>query len=117
MLRLVVTREIPDDESLFARWDALVDQMERPQVFYTAEWAWAVARAYAGSVSPFLCLAYHDDELVGIASMAQWRDQPGLSFLAGTTADYCDFVSRPQDRGALIDAVLEALFREAVSTL
>ena len=38
-MRLVVHRNIPDDTGLRDQWNTLVAEMERPEVFYTHEWA------------------------------------------------------------------------------
>jgi hypothetical protein len=38
-MRIVLLRKIPDESSLRRQWNDLVLQMERPEVFYTCEWA------------------------------------------------------------------------------
>lgn len=85
--------------------------MERPEVFYTYEWAQAVQRAYGASLHPLLVSAYESDTLIGIASLAATRDERDICFLAATTADYCDFVCSPQDRAAFVGEVLAELRR------
>ena len=65
-MRIAVHREIPEDAGLRSQWNALVDTMERPEVFYTYEWAVAVQRAYHSTMVPLLVLAYDDDALVGV---------------------------------------------------
>jgi len=60
-VRLVTLREIPEDQNLRNQWNALVREMECPQVFYTYEWAMAVQRAYGGSLVPLLMLAYEGE--------------------------------------------------------
>ena len=45
-MRLVLHREIPEDNILAGQWNQLVQQMEFPEVFYTYEWSLAVSRAY-----------------------------------------------------------------------
>jgi CelD/BcsL family acetyltransferase involved in cellulose biosynthesis len=114
-MRLVLHREIPDDDTLARQWNELIDQMERPEVFYTYEWALAVSRAYRASITPLLILAYEQDSLVGVAALA--TDQAQTSFLAGTTADYCDFVSSPELRQELVTRVLAELRRLGTPTL
>ena len=55
-MRIVVLRKIPEEPSLLRQWDDLVLQMERPEVFYTSEWALAVQSAYQASLKPLLLL-------------------------------------------------------------
>jgi CelD/BcsL family acetyltransferase involved in cellulose biosynthesis len=116
-LRLVLHRDIPENEILRRQWNELVEQMERPEVFYLYEWALAVARAYHDSVVPLLLLAYEGDSLVGLVALATNIAHQKISFLAGATADYCDFVCPPQRRPELIDAVLTELRRLNLTTL
>jgi CelD/BcsL family acetyltransferase involved in cellulose biosynthesis len=108
-MHLVLHREIPDDETLARQWNELVFQMERPEVFYTYEWALAVSRAYRECITPLLILAYERDSLVGVAAFAS--DKAQMFFLTGTTADYSDFVSCPELREELVTAVLAELQR------
>jgi len=116
-LRLVLNTEIPDDESLGRQWNELVCQMECPEVFYTYEWARAVSWAYRASLTPLLILAYEQDSLVGVAALATDKAQREAFFLAGATADYCDFVSSPESRQELVNSVLAELRILRVSTL
>jgi len=108
-LRLVLHRKIPDDDTLAHQWNELVWQMEGPEVFYTYEWALAVSRAYRDSITPLLMLAYEQDSLVGVAALATDKAQHETFFLAGTTADYCDFVSSRDLRQELVSRVLAEL--------
>ncbi len=110
-MRLVLHREIPEDENLRAQWNALVQEMERPEVFYTYEWALAVARTYGASMTPLLLLAYDGDVLSGVVALASDRVQQETFFLAGTTSDYCDFICSPQRRPELVEAVFTELRR------
>ena len=67
-LRLVVLREIPEDAELCSQWDALVNRVDQPQVFFTYEWAVAVQRAYREKLHPLVILAYDDaGPLAGVA--------------------------------------------------
>ena len=116
-MRLVLHREIPDDDSLARQWNELVWQMERPEVFYTYEWALAVSRAYRDSITPLLMLAYEHDSLVGVVALATDKARQETLFLGGTTADYCDFVSSPKWRQALVDWVLAELPMLGMPTL
>ncbi len=90
--------------------------MARPEVFYTYEWAQAVQRAYRTSLHPLLVLAYENDALVGVASLAT-RNEGDVCFLAATTADYCDFVCSAQDRPDFTRAVLAELLRLKTTNL
>ncbi len=107
-MRIDVHREIPADQALRQQWNAMVCGMERPQVFYTWEWAMAVERAYRSSLKPLLLLAYDGDVLAGVAALAVDRDERQATFLAGNTADYCDFICDPKRS----PEVLGAFFRE-----
>lgn len=91
--------------------------MESPEVFYTFEWATAVHRAYRASIKPLLFLGFEDEELAGVAALATNRDDDEIIFLAGATADYCDFISSPQHRLEFVNSVLAALHREKRSRL
>jgi CelD/BcsL family acetyltransferase involved in cellulose biosynthesis len=112
-LRLVLLRQIPEDDDLRRQWNGLLERSGDPQVFYTYEWALAVQRAYAGSLSPLVLLGYdsHGD-LCGVAALAKSGHQ--VSFLCATTGDYCDCLSAPEDRPAFIAAVLSELRKENV---
>jgi CelD/BcsL family acetyltransferase involved in cellulose biosynthesis len=116
-LRLVLHREIPEDRILAAQWNQLVRQMECPEVFYTYEWSLAVSRAYRDSVAPLLILAYEQDSLVGVAALATDKTSAQMFFLAGSTADYCDFVSSITLRQELVDCFLAELQKLGASTL
>ena len=108
-MRLVLHREIPDDDGLARQWNELVQQMECPEVFYTYEWAQAVSRAHHASMRPLLMLAYEQDSLVGVAALAFDASHPQATFLASTTADYCDFISHPQHRSEFVDTIFREL--------
>jgi CelD/BcsL family acetyltransferase involved in cellulose biosynthesis len=110
-LRLVLHREIPDDDTLARQWNELVRQMECPEVFYTYEWALAVSRAYGASVTPLLMLAYQQGSLVGVVALATDSAQRETFFLAHATADYCDFVSSSAHRPEFVDLVLSELHK------
>jgi len=116
-LRIEVHREIPLDLALGAAWDRLVHRMERPEIFYTYEWARAVSLAYGKSLYPFLVLGYDQTELVGVAAMATDLTGKRASFLGATTSDYCDFISRPEDRYSTLDAALSELRKAAVKDI
>jgi len=108
-LRLVLHREIPENDDLRRQWNELVLRMESPEVFYTYEWALAASRGYEGSMRPLLVLAYEGNIVSGVAALAVDDEQEKISFLAGNTADYCDFVSRPSQRLEFVNLVLREL--------
>lgn len=109
-LRLVLLREIPEDANLRQQWNALVERVDHPQVFYTWEWAVAVERSYHSTLRPLLFLAYDEREcLCGIATLAANPGGNEASFLCATTGDYCDFLSSPEHKPALVSAVLAEL--------
>jgi CelD/BcsL family acetyltransferase involved in cellulose biosynthesis len=86
-----------------------VFRMERPQVFYTYQWALAVSRAYQ-SLTPLIWLGYEAERLVGVAALAESLQQPKQAFfLCGATADYCDFICAPADAAAFCQQVLNDL--------
>jgi len=108
-LRLVTHRDIPEAQGLRDPWNALVEQMEHPEVFYTHEWATAVHRAYHDSLEPLLFLGYVGEKLLGVAALATNAGDAETFFLGGATADYCDFVSAPEYRLEFVNDVLGAL--------
>jgi CelD/BcsL family acetyltransferase involved in cellulose biosynthesis len=112
-LRLVLLKQIVEDENLRHQWNALVERTGDPQVFYTYEWALAVQRAYSDSLAPRIWLAYDgQDSLRGVAALATSVVEDQFSFLCATTGDYCDFLSAPEDRSVLVEAVLLELRKE-----
>ncbi|MGD0757685.1 MAG: GNAT family N-acetyltransferase [Candidatus Sulfotelmatobacter sp.] len=109
-MRLVLLREIPEDETLRRQWNALVDRVEQPQVFYTYEWSLAVYRAYHATLHPLLFLAYDEQgALRGVAALAADASGREASFLCATTGDYCDVLSSVEDRAAFVDEVFGAI--------
>ena len=82
--------------------------MEKPQVFYTYDWAMAVQRAYAKHVSPQIFLAYEEDSLAGVVALGR-RTTGEFAFLAADTGDYCDFLSEPGKRQQFIEMVFSEL--------
>ena len=106
-MRIIVHREIPEDEGLRRQWNELARRMEHPEVFYTYDWALAVSRAYRAPLPPLLLLGYAGGSLVGVAALA--TDRRNTCFLAGTTADYCDFVCHPGTRAEFVHEVLAEL--------
>src|SRR5438105_13311413 len=70
VMRLIWTSEPPSEE-LRERWDSLAFQMEKPEVFYTWEWAVAAARAYGHNLRPWIATGYEGDELVAVVELAR----------------------------------------------
>ena len=114
-MRIVQQREIPEDNELRQRWNALAMQMEQPEVFYTCEWALAMQSAYRQQRAPLLILGYKENELIGIASLAINSTSKTLEFLSATTADYCDFLSAPAARQEFVHAVFAELKKNRTS--
>lgn len=110
-MRLTWNSGLAERESLREQWNALVFQMEKPEVFYTWEWAAALSRAPESGVEPWIATAYEGDELVGVAALAK-SSATNAGFLAGNTADYCDFISLPGRRREFVAQVLQSV-REA----
>ncbi len=106
-------RAIPDDSRLQKAWNELVGHMDHPEVFHTYEWAKAASHAYGKSLQPWLLLAHEGSELAGVACLGI-DSQNRASFLNGTTADYCDLVSRPENRPQLVETVFAELRRSGV---
>ncbi len=116
-MRISVHREIPEDLRLHDRWNELVRAMDGPEVFYTHEWASAVARAYSSTLKPLLLLAYEGEVLIGVAALATDHAEKQISFLAGTTADYCDFVCHPGRSAEVAEAIFGELAKLHFPTL
>jgi CelD/BcsL family acetyltransferase involved in cellulose biosynthesis len=116
-VRLVFHDHVPENEVLRRSWNALVHQMERPEVFYTYEWALALQRAYGATLRPLLFLGYSGEELMAVAALGTRSGSDGVFFLAGETADYCDFVSRPKVRPEFVAFVLADLAKRNLPSL
>lgn len=108
-LRIVLYREIPENSELHRQWNLLAFQAERPEVFYTCEWALAMQAAYQESLKPLLFLGYEGIDLVGVASLATDNSERNISFLSANTGDYCDFLTTPGQRASFVDAVFEEI--------
>jgi CelD/BcsL family acetyltransferase involved in cellulose biosynthesis len=110
-MELTLSRALAAEPVFRQQWDELVNSMQRPQVFYTWEWAQAVCKAYAGEMQPLFCMAYREGALVGVVPLALSGDDDHkkASFLTATTADYCDFISAPMDRLQLVRLTIDAL--------
>ena len=116
-MQIVLHKEVLDDARFREQWNALVEAMERPQAFYTWEWAAAVCRAYSDSFQPLVFAAYREGSLIGVVALGSDPQYKRVSFLTASTADYCDFISSPADRGAFIQAVVTELRRIGIVEL
>ena len=117
-LRLVVLHDIPEDQNLRGQWNALVERVDQPQVFFTYEWALAVQRAYHTELHPLLFLAYDEqDNLLGVAALATHPEPRRVSFLSATTGDYCDFLSLSEHKREFVAGVLVELRKQGVESI
>jgi CelD/BcsL family acetyltransferase involved in cellulose biosynthesis len=113
----VVRDDIPEDSELRRAWNELALRMERPEVFYTYEWAVAVQRSYGGTQKPLVFLAYEGESLVGVVTLAWERPGSSLAFLTANTGDYCDFISEPGKRREFVGAVLSELNQRNIGNI
>jgi len=67
-LRIVLQRHVPEETHLQVQWNALIERMESPEVFYTHEWALAMQRSYGSVLVPFVVLAYEGER--------RWESRP-----------------------------------------
>jgi CelD/BcsL family acetyltransferase involved in cellulose biosynthesis len=117
-LNTIVLENIPENPEIVHAWNDLVFRMERPEVFFTHQWALAASRAFLNSTCPLLVLVYESERLVGLAAMATHRDSPDAAFfLTASTADYCDIVSEPDARASVLAAVLAEMNKLKVRDL
>ncbi len=117
-MRIEVLNEIPEDAGLRRSWNALALRMERPEIFYTYDWAIAVQHAYRDSQATIVYLAYEGESLAGVVALAKKRTgSQEVAFLAATTADYCDFLSEPGRRQEFVASVLGALRDQSVAKI
>ena len=109
MLQVAVLREFPEDPEVALSWNTLVRRLERPEIFFTYEWALAANRAFSDTTRPLIILVYDAQQLCGVAALATHREPDRSAFfLTGSTADYCDIVTNP----SMTEDVLAAIFRE-----
>jgi CelD/BcsL family acetyltransferase involved in cellulose biosynthesis len=109
-VKATVREKIPEDPEIILAWNNLVFRMERPEVFFTHQWALAASRAFSDNLCPLIFLVYESAQLQGVAALASNRDAPDTAFfLTASTADYCDIVSAPETRGAVLAAVIEEM--------
>lgn len=117
-MHVKVLNEIPEDPDLSETWNTMVLAMENPEVFFTYQWALAASRGFQPQLSTRLFLVYDVDQLVGIAALAVDPRAPRAAFfLTSSTADYCDVVSTPENRKAVVFALLEEIRNLGLSDL
>lgn len=109
-VQVTVLKEIPEDPDLSEAWNALVLAMENPEVFFTYQWALAASRGFHNRLFPLLFLIYDSGQLAGVAALAFDPNAPRAAFfLTSSTADYCDVVSTPANRKAVLLALLQEI--------
>jgi CelD/BcsL family acetyltransferase involved in cellulose biosynthesis len=117
-VRVTVLKEIPEDPDLSEAWNTLVLAMDHPEVFFTYQWALAASRGFQKHLSPLLFLMHDAGQLAGVVALAVDPKAPRAAFfLTSSTADYCDVVSTPANRRAVILALLEEIQKLGLSDL
>ncbi len=117
-MTVTVLEKVPEDPEFILAWNNLVFRMERPEVFFTHQWALAASRSFSDTLCPLIFLVYESGRLDGVAAMAVNRESPATAFfLTAGTADYCDIVSAPETREAILAAVLKEMKKRNVQDL
>lgn len=117
-MQVIVLKEIPEDPDLSEAWNTLVLAMENPEVFFTYQWALAAGRGFQNRLSPLLFLMYDSGQLTGVVALAVDPNAPRAAFfLTSSTADYCDVVSTPATRKAVLLALLQEIKNLGLSDL
>ena len=117
-LQVTVLREIPEDIQSATSWNDLAMRMERPEVFYTHQWALAASHAFAETLQPLVCLVYDSNRLCGVAPLAATREVPHHAFfLTASTADYCDVLSEPNTRKVVLAAIFDEIGKLGVQDI
>lgn len=117
-MHVTVLTEIPEDPNLSEAWNRLVLAMDHPEVFFTYQWALAASRGFQDHLSTRLFLMYDSGQLAGVVALAVDPKSPHAAFfLTSSTADYCDIVSTPANRGAVLVALLEEIEKLGLSDL
>ncbi len=115
-MKVTVLEAVPEDPEIILAWNNLVLQMDRPEVFYTHQWALAASRAFSRSLCPLTFLFHQSGDessrLVGVAALAVARDAPDKAFfLSASTADYCDILSEPDLRADILAMLFQEMNR------
>lgn len=106
-MNIVTLSQIPEDKAFRAQWNLLAAGMRPAEIFYTYEWALAVARAYKDMRPPIVMAGYANGQLVGVVALTAGDRR--VEFLNANTADYCDFISNADDREEFVRSVLAEL--------
>jgi CelD/BcsL family acetyltransferase involved in cellulose biosynthesis len=115
-VRVVRFNAMPQDLDIRRQWDEMVQAMECPEIFYTWEWSEALWRAYGASLQLMLLAAFRGQTLVGVVALKIEKSNCA-TFLNSITADYCDFISRPNDRSGFVHLVFEELRRAEIRAI
>jgi len=62
-VKVTVLEKIPEDPEIILAWNNLVFRMERPEVFFTHQWALAASRAFSDSLCPLTFLVHESGRL------------------------------------------------------
>jgi CelD/BcsL family acetyltransferase involved in cellulose biosynthesis len=117
-VQVKVLEQIPEDRETVEAWNNLVFRMERPEVFFTHQWALAASLAFSDSLTPLTFLIYESGRLTGVAALATQRESPDtVFFLGANTADYCDVLSEPENRGNVLATVFEEMNKRKLPNL
>ncbi|MGO9516749.1 MAG: GNAT family N-acetyltransferase [Candidatus Korobacteraceae bacterium] len=117
-MKITVLDKISEDPEIILDWNKLAFRMERPEVFFTYQWALAANRAFSDVARPLILLAYESGRLAGVAAMATMPASPDTTFfLTASTADYCDIVSEPETREATLAAMLQEIGNVGIRNL
>ncbi len=118
-VHVTVLKDIPEeDPNLSEAWNELVLAMENREVFFTYQWALAASRSFRTRLSTLLLLMYQANALIGVAALGIDPKCPETAFfLTSSTADYCDVVSSPSNRRAVLLALLEEIKKLGVRDL
>ncbi len=117
-VKVTVLERVPEDPETIRDWNNLVFRMERPEVFFSHQWARAACSAFSDTLRSLIFLVHDEEHLVGVAALATHRESPETAFfLTASTADYCDLVSEPERRGAMWAAVFAEMKRLHVREL
>ena len=118
LVEVSVLREIPEDPHVVDSWNELVMRLERPEIFFTHEWALAASRAFSDTVRPLVFLAYDAQRLCGIASLATHPESTHTAFfLNANTADYCDILTDPANRSQALVTIFSAIQKSGIENL
>lgn len=111
MPEITTYNAVPDEPAVQRAWDALLATMSESPVFYTHQWARAVAGHLL--VQPMVLVAKEGGQVVGIGAFAQLSKR-SVGWLAHGTADYCDVLAAPGSQPLVLNAFLRELRRQGI---